>query len=200
MRSISVCLATKNLKKVEEFKTLFSGEFKITSLDLYKDIPQVKENGSTFQENASKKAMEISSQINDWVLADDSGLKVDFLNGEPGVFSARYAGSKASDEENRKKLLKELKGVSPELRKAEFYCALAVGFNGNVLANFEASINGEITEEEKGESGFGYDSIFLPGGSHLTFAEMGQEEKNRLSHRCKALEKAIFWFRSCGGY
>ncbi|MBS4028585.1 MAG: RdgB/HAM1 family non-canonical purine NTP pyrophosphatase [Ignavibacteriales bacterium] len=184
-----ILLATNNLHKVEEIKSILSGlQIELLSLkELELDI-EVEEDGKTLEENALKKAREIFRATNIPSLADDTGLEVFALNGEPGVFSARYSGTKATYKSNCEKLLHNLKNVSEEIRKAQFRCVIAF-----VDKDFETTVEGncvgKIISEMRGKNGFGYDSVFLPDGFTETFAELSSEEKNIISHRGKALEK-----------
>ena len=198
MRSILVSFATRNSSKILEIKKILKSEFNLKFLGEYKDIPEIKEDGNTFEENAEKKALILSQVVSNWVLGEDSGLEVDFLRGRPGIFSARYAGLNADAEENNQKLLEELSDVKEELRKASFHCVLVLASRGNMIAKFEGMVSGEIALDSRGENGFGYDSLFIPEGHSKTFAEMDSSEKNFLSHRFRALEKAASWLRSCG--
>ncbi len=183
-------LATRNEGKLKEIKDLLKGlDIKITSL---KDIPQapiVRECGSSFRENALIKAKVIASFTNKVVMADDSGLEVGVLNGEPGVYSARFAGENASDDENNKELLKRLEGVSLSERGATFRCVVVIVSPEGREDIAEGECNGIIQLEEKGDSGFGYDPLFFVPEYGKTFAELPLEVKNRISHRAKAMEK-----------
>jgi len=155
-------------------------------LDINLDI---EENGSTFEENAIIKAKALYEYINNpeyIVIADDSGLCVDYLNGEPGIYSARFSGG--NDAENRKKLLDLLQDVPTEKRSAHFNCTITLINNGNSTI-FEGICNGMITEKESGENGFGYDSLFFYPELNKTFAELSAEEKNQVSHRANAVKK-----------
>lgn len=181
-------LATRNEGKVREFREIMKElPFKILSLRDFPDFPEINEDGSTFEENALKKARALSSFTNDIAIADDSGLSVDALNGSPGVFSARYAGVGATDTENNLKLLDALKEIPLKDRGASFKCAVAVvapdGFEEVVIGE----CRGRIGFEMRGEEGFGYDPLFIPDGFDKTFAELGIETKNKISHRYKAI-------------
>ncbi len=185
---ISLLIATRNAHKTAEFSQLLGTDFALQDLRAYPEIREVVEDGVTFAENARLKAVEVSRQISGMVLADDSGLEVDSLDGEPGVYSARYAGEKVTDEQNRRKLQSALTGLAPDTRPtARFRCALAVARKGRLLAAVEGTVEGEITEIERGDKGFGYDPLFVPRGSDRTFAELSREEKNAISHRAEAV-------------
>jgi XTP/dITP diphosphohydrolase len=135
--------------------------------------------------------VEISRQVPGLVLSDDSGLEVDALGGEPGVYSARYAGEDGNDGANNAKLLKELDGI--ESRAARFRCVMVLAENGEVLADFSGAVEGRIIHERQGQGGFGYDPLFVPDGHDQTFAELGEDVKNKLSHRASAMEKVVTW-------
>jgi len=152
----------------------------------YKDF-DVVEDGVTLEENAFKKAEELHKLVNGIVLADDTGLFVDALNGDPGVYSARYAGEPASDKNNRLMLLENLKGIPMDKRTAYFKTVIAVVFEDGNKMIAEGRVEGKIAFEERGQNGFGYDSLFIVSDTGKTFAEMSEEEKNSISHRARAL-------------
>jgi len=184
---MKLLLSTKNIHKLREINEILS-ELGYTIESAYNYIPaiEIDETGSTFEENAKIKATEISKLIDEYVIADDSGISVDVLEGTPGVYSARFAGENATDEENNELLLKKLKGVPFDKRTAKYICVIALAKNGNIITTTYGECSGYIGFEYKGKNGFGYDPIFvLPDGSHM--AELPPEEKNRLSHRYKAL-------------
>jgi XTP/dITP diphosphohydrolase len=180
-------LATGNTGKAEEFSKLLKDVCEnILSLKQLDNPPEVKEDGATFTENALKKARTIAQYSGMLTLADDSGLVVDSLGGEPGVYSARYSGENATDKSNIEKLLTEL-GGNPN-RKARFVCALAlVNPSGEELV-VEGYCEGEIINEPRGEGGFGYDPVFYLPDKYKTMAEIDSETKNKISHRAKACE------------
>ena len=149
------------------------------------------ETGTTFLENATLKAVEISQQVPGLVLSDDSGLEVDALGGDPGVYSSRYSGEDGNDAANNAKLLRELDGV--EARTARFRCVIVLAENGAVLAYFDGAVEGRMIHELQGQGGFGYDPLFVPDGYEDTFAELGEEIKNGLSHRARAMDKVVAW-------
>ncbi|HLS29178.1 MAG TPA: RdgB/HAM1 family non-canonical purine NTP pyrophosphatase, partial [Opitutales bacterium] len=161
------------------------------------DMPEVDENAETFSGNALLKARALRPQVapSDWILADDSGLEVDALDGAPGLHSARFAGPAATDAENRAKLLKHLDRFPPSKRGACFVCVLALLGPDHIEKTFEGICSGRIIDKERGEGGFGYDPIFVPDGLDKTFAEISAEEKDRLSHRGVALRKLFEWIR-----
>ncbi|MGI5875936.1 MAG: ribonuclease PH [Dethiobacteria bacterium] len=183
-------LATRNDGKIEEIKRLLSTfPLEIYSLKDFKDLPPVEENGATFLENATLKAEIISDLIGEMVLADDSGLEVDFLGGKPGVYSARFAGKEATDEKNNALLLKMMENVPLPERGARFVCVMALSIPGKKTLTVEGTCRGKIATAPRGNLGFGYDPLFIPEKEKKTFAEMDQESKNKISHRGQALQK-----------
>lgn len=187
MRKLLV--ATRNAHKTLEFAGILGSDFEVRDLSGEMTAPMVDETGSTFVENAILKAVAISKWSGGLVVADDSGLEVDALNGAPGVYSARYAGEHATDAENIARLLDELRRADPERSfTARFRCVLALAQDGNVLKTVAGTVEGTIVDSVRGESGFGYDPIFQPAGFDQTFAELGPEVKNSLSHRARAIE------------
>ncbi len=182
-----IFIASKNKGKIKEITSVLGGPgIELLSLINMPDIPDIPETGSTFRENAAIKAKAVYEIVNIPVLADDSGLEVDYLNGAPGVYSARYAGENVTDEENRVKLLKAFEGVEFNKRGARFKCVLVL-FDGISEKYFEGAAEGHITESAKGDKGFGYDPLFQPVGYSQTFAELEPDIKNKISHRGKAL-------------
>jgi XTP/dITP diphosphohydrolase len=180
---VQLLLATRNAHKTREFRELLGSEFQISDLSGTTGGP-IEETGRTFEENAILKATSVSKHHEGFVIADDSGLEVNALGGAPGIFSARYAGEKATDRDNVEKLLRELRGVSD--RSAGFRCVIALARQNQLIRTFEGSVEGQIMNERRGELGFGYDPIFVPNGYQQTFAEMTPEFKNRISHRANA--------------
>lgn len=181
-------IATKNKGKVEEFRTMFGKKgFLVKSLLDYPELPEVEETGKTFAENAVLKAETISQMIHKPVIADDSGLAVDALGGEPGVYSARYAGMEKDDRKNIEKVLKKMEGVKN--RKARFVCVLALAVPGEKTVTVEGVCEGEIAMKPIGSNGFGYDPIFFLTDKGKTMAQLEKSEKNEISHRGKALKK-----------
>ncbi len=181
-------VATRNKGKMKEIEALLDGLVdKVFSVSDFSKLPETVEDGVTFSENAIKKARDAFNATGLPVIADDSGLVVESLNGRPGVFSARFAGTNADDFLNNKKLLDELKLVPQTSRKAAFICSLAyISEEGREII-FEGMLSGNITDHPKGENGFGYDPLFLVDGYQQTMAELSIEEKNRISHRAQAL-------------
>jgi XTP/dITP diphosphohydrolase len=185
-----VLLATRNEGKIKEFAALLGPVFeRIISLRELDSIPDIVEDGSSFEENALKKARFISELTQRVTLADDSGLEISALDGCPGVLSARYAGDKAQDKENIQKLLEELSGVAD--RRARFVCALALVFPDGKEIVVEGKCDGIIVDYPKGESGFGYDPVFFVPQMNKTMAELKPEEKNLISHRALAVKELI---------
>ncbi|HAQ42277.1 MAG TPA: non-canonical purine NTP pyrophosphatase [Clostridiales bacterium] len=184
-----VILSSGNKHKITEIKDIFKNmPFEVISKnDIgYEDF-DVEEDGSTMEENAFKKAEALHGLVKGIVIADDTGLFVDALNGDPGVYSARYAGEPVSYEDNNKLLLKNLKDVSAEKRTAHFKTVIAVVFEDGSRMTAEGTVSGKIAFEERGENGFGYDPLFIVDDTGKTFAEMTEEEKNKISHRARAL-------------
>jgi XTP/dITP diphosphohydrolase len=189
---MEIVLATRNKKKIEEIRRITSDlPITVLSLDNFPNCPETIEDKDTFEGNAVKKAVEVCQCTGKPALADDSGLEVDALDGAPGVYSARYAGGtgNGSDRQNFEKLLSELKKVIAEKREAQFVCCMALAFPDGTVKTFFGLAKGRIGLEPKGKTGFGYDPVFIPDGFEKTFAEMTAEEKDKLSHRGKALEK-----------
>ena len=182
-------IATRNPHKTREFAQILGDRYEVCDLIGSSEIPEVKETGKTFEENAIIKARNASKYLSDLVVADDSGLEVDALQGAPGIFSARYAGPQASDKENTEKLLAEIARAERRAnrRSARFRCVLALAEKGGLLQTFEGAAGGTIVRSPRGAAGFGYDPIFVPDGYEQTFAEIQVEEKNRISHRAQAI-------------
>ena len=186
---IKLILATRNVHKAKELTTLL-GDLDIEVLTL-NDVSTeliLREDGDTFEANAFQKARMVYHHTRLLSLADDSGLEVFFLNGRPGVFSARYAGEGATDEMNNQKLLTEMRGVAPRRRRAQFRSIIALIGNG-VEEMTEGICPGVLGEIPRGVNGFGYDPIFIPDGFTRTYAELTAEEKNRISHRARSFTK-----------
>jgi non-canonical purine NTP pyrophosphatase (RdgB/HAM1 family) len=188
---ISLIIATKNKGKVREINHFLKGlEIELLSLNDFNDLPDIIEDGKNFKENSMKKAEKTAAALKKISLADDSGLEVDFLEGKPGIYSARYSGENATDKSNRIKLLKEMKEVKDiEKRTARFVCHLVLWDpQKGLLFETDGICEGKIDFKETGDGGFGYDSIFIPDGFDMTMAEMSEDEKNIISHRGKALK------------
>jgi len=182
-------IASGNAGKIAEIKAILK--------DLPLDVVSMKESGfnmefdeigTTFSENALIKANTLSKHVNGLVLADDSGLEIDFLNGAPGIFTSRFAGENASQQEKNNKIINLLRGIDRKYRTCRFVCSIAV-VSESISISVEDSIEGIISEEPRGNSGFGYDPIFYVPEYQKTFAELPEEVKNKISHRAKTLEK-----------
>lgn len=183
-------LATQNKHKAEELQAMLcDAGVEVLTLDAFPGVGAIEEDQETLEGNALKKAREVFRQTALPTLADDTGLEVDALGGEPGVRSSRFAGPTASYAENVAKLLHALDGIPPERRTARFRCVLAFVDADNVERLVEGVCHGSILEQPRGKGGFGYDPIFLPAGYDLSFAEMPMQLKNTLSHRAQALKK-----------
>jgi XTP/dITP diphosphohydrolase len=214
-----ILIATRNAHKVSEIRAILGKEFQFLTLNDFPDAPKVIEDKDTFAGNATKKSVELAQWLQgkqpcpDFVLADDSGLEVDTLNGAPGVLSARFAAIDASenspDADNNSKLLRLLKAVPADKRTARFRCVIALTpvASGKVESAspvcyadesethlFDGACEGKIILDPRGKNGFGYDPLFVPDGFDATFAELGDDVKNKLSHRAKALEKLKAFF------
>ena len=192
-------IATRNSHKTEEIAAILGNSFQVFDLSSLPDAPEVEETGATFQENSLLKAVAISEFSDSLVLADDSGLEVDALGGAPGVYSARYAGAGADDGANNRKLLAELTDVASADRSACFRCAMVIARSGEILAEFEGTVEGRILEAPHGSGGFGYDPLFVPVGYEQCFAELGPGVKNAMSHRARAMKKVVRWLGQNGG-
>jgi XTP/dITP diphosphohydrolase len=187
---LEVIVATKNRGKVREIRRALKGlGLKIYSLNDFSDIPEIEEDGKSFTENALKKARFHSKYFKKLAIADDSGLEVDRLKGLPGIYSARYSGEGASDRENSQKLLREMEGIPISKRGARFKCVIAMVSHDGKEVVAEGSCRGRIGFREVGKKGFGYDPIFILPQYGKTMAQLTLEEKNKVSHRGKALRK-----------
>jgi XTP/dITP diphosphohydrolase len=187
---MEVVVASGNKGKIREIRDALKGfDLRIYALSDFQDVPEVEEDGNSFTENALKKARFYSKLFGKLTIADDSGLEVDSLKGMPGIYSARYAGERASGRENNQKLLREIQGVPISQRGARFKCIIAMTSPDGREAIAEGSCKGRIGFKEKGRKGFGYDPLFILPKYGKTMAELTLEEKNRVSHRGKALRK-----------
>jgi XTP/dITP diphosphohydrolase len=192
----TLLIATRNQHKTREIGQMLGSGWEVRDLVSLPHAPKIEETGATFEENAALKALTISQIFTGLVLADDSGLEVDALNGAPGVYSARFAGIDANDAENRFLLIDQLKKLGGDEYPARFRCVIVLASQGELLGSFAGVINGKVILEERGDSGFGYDSMFIPQGYMETFGELQSEIKNSLSHRGRALAKALEFLRS----
>lgn len=184
-----ICFASHNKNKVKEMNAIMPKGISLVGLSDVGIDEEIAETGSTFAENAHIKADFVYDKLKMPVFADDSGLMVEALNGDPGVFSARYAGADKDDQKNMDLLLDNLKGADD--RSAQFKTVIAFRDHSGMRQTFEGSIAGVITHEKKGQNGFGYDPIFQPEDHDLTFAELPAEVKNRISHRARAVHKLL---------
>lgn len=185
---MKICFASNNPHKLKEVRDKLGNAFEIVSLEDLGCKEDIAETGDTLAENSLIKAQYVFDKYGLSCFADDTGLEVAALNGKPGVKSARYASEAAISQENVDKLLFEMKNKTQ--REAQFRTVMTLILDGKTL-QFEGKVEGEITKEERGEGGFGYDSIFLPKGETLTFAQMPLDKKNKMSHRSNALKKLV---------
>ena len=187
----TLVIATRNAHKTQEIREMIGDQYKVLDVNDFPAIPAVDETGTTFLENATLKAVAISRQVTGLVLSDDSGLEVDSLGGAPGVWSSSYGGEEGNHPKNNARLLAEMAGKSD--RVARFRCTMVLAKDGQVLADFSGTVEGGILEQPYGAGGFGYDPLFAPEGHDRSFAELGAEVKNALSHRGRALAKVVAW-------
>ncbi len=189
--SQNLLIATRNSKKKRELQTILDDwDVKLLTLDDVEEMPEIEEDGATFTENAIKKAQIISALSGFITLADDSGLEVDALGGAPGIFSARFSGLDADDEKNNRKLMALMQNISEVNRTARFVCVIAIATPEGSVQTAQGVCTGKIEMVRRGQGGFGYDPLFIPSGYNKTFAELSDEEKNKISHRGKALREA----------
>ena len=189
---ICVVLASNNMHKAKEIKSILGEFFTIKTLsEVGLENFEVVEDGKTFEENAAKKALAVCEKTGLPTIADDSGLCVDYLDGKPGIYTARFAGENASDDENINKLLSELDKAEYEERKAHFVCVIAFAKNNNIddVEYFRGECDGYILNEKHGENGFGYDPVFYYPEFKCSLAEISEDKKNEVSHRSRALKK-----------
>lgn len=191
---MELLVATGNPGKLREIRRLCADRgIKVLGLDAFPEAPQVEEDGTTFAENACKKAMALARFSGRLTLADDSGLTVAALDGAPGVFSARYAGAGADDAANNRKLLEALAEVPEDARQGAFRCVMALCSPDGECRLFEGELAGQLLTAPRGEGGFGYDPLFLVREYGRTLAELPLEVKNRISHRGQALRQVLAW-------
>ena len=197
-----LCIATRNAHKVQELAPVLAPYWTVKSSADYPEMEQLEEiaeTGDTFLANATLKAVTTSQVVPDHVLADDSGLECDALNGAPGVFSARYGGIPSSTERNNCRLLEELEragAVTPQQRAARFRCVLVLAKAGEVIASFDGKCEGTFGLGAKGTNGFGYDPLFVPQGYTRTFGQLSEKTKMTLSHRGLALQQFLAWCKA----
>lgn len=176
---------------------MLGDRFQVRDVNDASDLPTIEETGTTFLENATLKALGISRYVDGWVLSDDSGLEVDALGGAPGVWSSSFGGEEGNHAKNNARLLAEMAGQKD--RGARFRCTMVVAERGVVLGDFSGTVEGKILDEPAGVGGFGYDPLFAPVGHEQSFAELGAEVKNALSHRGRALAQVVAWLEArCG--
>lgn len=189
---MELLIATRNRGKLKEIQQLLKGrDIVVKGLEAYDGLPEVVEDGDTFEANARKKAATMARLTGRMALADDSGLKVRALGGKPGIFSARYAGEKATDADNNRKLLNDMEDVPVGQRQAAFHCVMALCSPSGDCRLFEGRLDGEILLQPRGEGGFGYDPLFMVPSYGCALAELPLDVKNRISHRGLALKKLI---------
>ena len=186
---LELVVATRNRRKTREIQRILGSEYSVRDLGAHPEVLEIRESGTSFEENAKLKALAASRHLPALVIADDSGLEVDALGGAPGIYSARYAGANATSRNKIDKLLRELARVRAigDGRLARFRCVVALARNGDLLGTFEGTVEGRIADEARGDAGFGYDPIFVPDGFEQTFGELTKEVKNTISHRGKAI-------------
>ncbi len=182
-------LATRNAHKTAEIRAIIGDRFEVMDATAFADFPEIEETGTTFLENARLKAEGISRHVEGWVLSDDSGLEVDALGGAPGVWSSSFGGEEGNHAKNNARLLAEMAGKTD--RGARFRCTMVLARGGTEQANFSGTVEGQLVEALQGARGFGYDPLFVPAGHDRTFAELGDENKNTLSHRSRALVQVV---------
>ena len=193
---LQLLAATGNPHKVQEFLSMIpdlQDRVRILTIPDIPGFPALREDGTSFEENSAMKACQASRYADMAAFADDSGLEVRALGGAPGIFSARYAGENASDADRIAKLLENMK--DKEDRAARFVCVISLAYRGNLVSQFRGEVAGTIAREAKGKAGFGYDPVFIPDGYDRTFAELGAEIKDSISHRAKAFAQAAAFVR-----
>ena len=189
---LQLLAATGNKHKIEEFRKLLqdlNSRVNIVTPDTLPNFPALIEDGKSFEENAERKAEQASAYADMAAFADDSGLEVEALDGAPGIYSARYAGEGATDAQRIAKLLDAMKGKTN--RKARFVCVIAIAYRGDDVALFRGEVHGTIAEAPRGSNGFGYDPVFIPEDTGKTFSQLGEDVKNQISHRARAVEKLL---------
>lgn len=187
-------IATRNAHKTQEIREMIGDRHEVVDVTSFPDLPEVEETGTSFLENATLKAVAISRELGGLVLSDDSGLEVDALDGRPGVWSSSFGGEEGNHARNNERMMREMSGREP--RTARFRCVMVLAEGGEVLAHFEGSVEGRILEQPSGAGGFGYDPLFAPEGHDRSFAELGAEVKNGMSHRGRALAKVVAWLEA----
>jgi XTP/dITP diphosphohydrolase len=187
---MDLVLATRNIDKAREIRAFLDGlGYRILTLEAFPSVPEVVEDGDSYEANAMKKALTVSKYTGKMSLADDTGLEVDVLEGQPGLFSARFAGEGVTYADNRRKLLSLMKDVPSHQRTARFRCVMVLALPEGGTQTVEGVVEGSITSAEEGERGFGYDPVFYLPEAGKTLAQLTFDEKNKASHRARALEK-----------
>lgn len=189
-------VATRNAHKTGEIRAMIGDRFEVLDATDFPECTEIEETGTTFLENARLKAEDVSRLVEGWVLSDDSGLEVDALGGAPGVWSSSFGGEEGNHPRNNARLIDEMAGKSE--RTARFRCTMVLARNGAEVAHFSGTVEGHIIDEPRGAQGFGYDPLFIPTGYSATFSELGEEVKNSLSHRSRALAQVVEYLRSEG--
>ena len=192
--SVQLVLATRNAKKLAELDRLLASaglDVEILGSDAFSDLPEIEETGSTFAENSLIKARAVAAHTGLIAIADDSGLCVDALDGQPGIYSARWAGPGATDESNLDLVLEQIRDVEPAQRTAHFACAAALVLPSGEEYVVQGQVDGVLLTQRRGEGGFGYDPIFLPDGFDITTAEMTSDQKDAISHRGQAMRALV---------
>ena len=192
--SVQLVLATRNAKKLAELDRLLAGaglDVEILGSAVFSDLPEIEETGSTFAENSLIKARAVAAHTGLIAIADDSGLCVDALDGQPGIYSARWAGQGATDESNLDLVLEQIRDIEPARRTAHFACAAALVLPSGEEYVVQGQVNGVLLTQRRGVGGFGYDPIFLPDGFDITTAEMTSEQKDAISHRGQAMRALV---------
>jgi XTP/dITP diphosphohydrolase len=187
-------IATRNTHKTAEIREVVGKRFEVLDVTAFPECPEIEETGTTFLQNARLKAEGISRVLDGWVLSDDSGLEVDALGGAPGVWSSNYGGEEGNHAKNNARLLSEMAGKAD--RGARFQCTMVLARNGREMAHFTGTVEGRIIDEARGSQGFGYDPLFIPLGYEETFSELGGAVKGTLSHRSRALVKAVAYLET----
>ena len=187
-------IATRNTHKSGEIREMIGDRFEVLDVNDFPEMPEVEETGTTFLENATLKAVAISREVDGIVVSDDSGLEVDALNGAPGVWSSSFGGEEGNHALNNQRLMKEMSEQSD--RTARFRCTMVLARKGEILANFSGAVEGQILAAAYGAGGFGYDPLFAPEGHEKSFAELGADVKNALSHRGRALAQVVKWLEN----
>lgn len=189
-------VATRNAHKTAEIREMIGGRYEVLDATAFPELPEVEETGTSFLENATLKAVAVSREVEGLVLSDDSGLEVDALDGRPGVWSSSFGGEEGNHAKNNQRMLREMDGVAD--RAARFRCVMVLARGGEVVADFSGLVEGRILETPSGEGGFGYDPLFAPEGYEESFAELGSEVKNTMSHRGRALAQVMDWLEQNG--